>query len=59
MMPPQDRDWGDVLGPDRDPAEVIEDTKRLLGLDAPRVRHGDGLPDVHGLAGHLGLVPGE
>jgi hypothetical protein len=45
---PQDRRWDDLLGPDRDPAEVIEDTKRLLGLDARKVRYGDGLPGVRG-----------
>jgi hypothetical protein len=44
----------DLLGPARDPAEVIDDVNRLLGIGVPRVHYGDGLHDVSDLAGSLG-----
>ncbi len=55
MMPPQDRSWDDLLGPDRDPAEVVAEVRSSLGIGVPRVRYGEGLPDVHGLAEELGV----
>lgn len=43
-------------GPDLAPAEVIQETRHLLGLDsARRVRHGE-MPGVDGLAEELGLA---
>jgi len=58
-LPPQDRDWDDLLGPPARPAgdpELVAEARHLLGLDsARRVRHGD-MPDVDGLAEELGLA---
>lgn len=53
---PRDQTWDGLLstGPDLSPAEVIEDTRHLLGLGARGVRYGDGLPDVGDLRGKLG-----
>lgn len=54
-MTPQDRSWDDLLGPDRDPAEAVAEVRTSLGIGVPRVRYGEGLPDVHGLAEELGV----
>ncbi len=60
-QPPQQladgRTWDDLLGagPDLSPAEVVEDARHLLGIGARRVRYGDGLPDVSGLAEGMDL----
>jgi hypothetical protein len=57
MMPPQDKSWDELLEtrPARPADELQQDMRHLLGIDARRVRHGEELPDVHGLAEDLGL----
>lgn len=55
-QPPQDRSWEDLLGPDGDQDAAVDEVRRSLGIGVPRVRYGDGLADVGGLAGHLGLT---
>jgi hypothetical protein len=58
-LPSQAQSWDDLLGPARDQAEVIEVTKRLMGIEVPpRARSGDGLPEVGDLAASLGLADG-
>jgi hypothetical protein len=53
---PQDQSWDDLLDPAADPAEAVEEVRRSLGIGVPRVRYGDGLPDVGELAGDIGLA---
>lgn len=57
-LPPQDRDWEDLLysGPDRDPQETADEVRRSRGIGVPRTRYqppDPGLPDVSGLAARL------
>ena len=38
MTAPQHRDWGELLGPERDPEDTETGLRRALGQDIPRRR---------------------